>query len=152
MESNNNPVNEFNDSNITIHINILNKNATSRQPESQSLRLLICVQNQLKDYDLTNFKSEKLIGLFARPFSFKISAIPRNMQMELSDLQCNSELKENTYTYEQLFSKINFAKNKTRSRLTNGHLENSSKVSFSEIKPDINELFKKMRVKLFIKH
>lgn len=123
-------------------------------------------------------KNEKLLQLFARPFSFSVSDAPGNMQMELTDLQCNSELKENydlgllelyskyvdkddfpnlrnhalkmmslfgsTYLCEQLFSQLNYLKIKTRSRLTDNHLNNVLKVSISNIKPDVEKLVKNM--------
>lgn len=39
-------------------------------------------------------KSEILFDLFSRPFSVKVIDVPGHMQMELTDLQYNSELKE----------------------------------------------------------
>lgn len=124
-------------------------------------------------------ESEKLIDSFSRPISANISNVPGNIQTELTELQCDSELKEkfklgltdfyskyfdkdnflnirlnslkmmshfrSTYVCEQLFLKMNFVKNKTRSRLKNYHLENSIKVSTSKIRPDIDNLVNKIQ-------
>ena len=38
--------------------------------------------------------NEKYISLFARPFGVSVEDMPENFQMELIDLQCNSELKD----------------------------------------------------------
>lgn len=150
--------------------------------EGYDMNKYVTALEELKDEFNSRFldfrKNEKFIDLFSRPFSVKVSDMPGNIQMELTDLQCNSELKEkfsfgltefyskyidkddfpnirlnalkmmslfgSTYVCEQLFSKMNFVKNKTRSRLTNVHLENSLKVSTSKIRPDIDKLVKRM--------
>jgi hypothetical protein len=110
---------------------------------------------------LTYFKSnEKSMNLFSAPFSVPVDDVPGNMQMEISDLQCNSGLKEkynnvglfdfcseyidrdtfpaicshalnvvsllgSTYLYKHLFARMKNAKSKSRTRVTNTHLENS---------------------------
>ena len=51
-----------------------------------------------------------------------------------------------TYQCEQLFSRMKHAKSKTKSRLTNEHLELSLRVATSQILPDIESIVKKMNV------
>ena len=48
-----------------------------------------------------------------------------------------------TYICEQLFTKMKHTKSKTRSRLTDCHLENSLRVVASSIAPKIDTLVKK---------
>ena len=45
-----------------------------------------------------------------------------------------------TYMCEQLFSRINVIKSKTRTRITYVHLENTFRVGTSNIRPDIDEI------------
>lgn len=141
-------------SRITIWIIFLN---------CQNVRVLIWTNvtalEELKEEFISRFlgfkESEKLIDSFSRPFSANISNVPGNIQTELTELQCDSELTEkfklgltnfyskyfdkdnfpnirlnslkmmshfrSTYVCEQLFLKMNFVKNKTRSRLKNDH-------------------------------
>lgn len=47
-----------------------------------------------------------------------------------------------TYTCEQLFSRMKNMKSKTRTRITDVHLENSLRIATSNIKPDIDKLVK----------
>lgn len=150
------------------------------QCEGYDMNKYVTALDELKEGFSSRFsdfrKNEQLIDLFARPFSFNVNDAPGNMQMELTDLQCNSELKEkyklgllefyskyidkdnfpnirmhalkmmslfgSTYLCEQLFSRMNFVKNKSRSRLTDAHLQNSLKVSISSIRPNIDKLVK----------
>lgn len=120
--------------------------------------------------------NENYINLFARPFSVSVEDMPENCQMELIDLQCNSELKDkfdmglldfyakyvdqnsfpeirkhaqkmmslfgSTYVCEQLFSRMKNVKSKTRSRVTDAHLEGSLRVATTKIKPNIDTLVK----------
>ena len=48
-----------------------------------------------------------------------------------------------TYICEQLFTKMKYAKSKTKSRLTDNHLENNLRVAASSISPNIETLVKK---------
>ena len=48
-----------------------------------------------------------------------------------------------TYRCEQLFSSMKFTKNKYRSRLTDGHIEDCLRLSTSVIRPDIHGLIRK---------
>ena len=54
-----------------------------------------------------------------------------------------------TYICEQLFTKIKHTKSKTRSRLTDCHLENSLRVAASSIAPKIDTLVKKHQAQIF---
>ena len=51
-----------------------------------------------------------------------------------------------TYLCEQLFSRMKHVKSKTKSRLTNEHLQLSLRVATSEILPDIENLVKNVNV------
>lgn len=153
------------------------------QCEGYDMNKYVTALDKLKDEFSARYsdfrKNEKLLHLFAQPFSFNVSDAPGTMQMELTDLQCNSELKEkydlgllefyskyvdkdnfpnlrnhalkmmslfgSTYLCEQLFSQMNYVKNKNRSRLTDIHLNNVLKVSISNIKPDVEKLVKNMQ-------
>ena len=45
-----------------------------------------------------------------------------------------------TYVCEQLFSKINFVKCKTRTQLTDGHLDNALRLTGTSLQPDVGHL------------
>ena len=53
-----------------------------------------------------------------------------------------------TYICEQLFTKMKHTKSKTRSRLTDCHLENSLRVAASSIAPKIDTLVKKHQAQI----
>ena len=45
-----------------------------------------------------------------------------------------------TYMCEQLFSKMNFAKSKTRTQLSDKHLDGTLRLASTQLQPDINRL------------
>lgn len=120
------------------------------------------IENLLQEFDqrFADFKAHRdIFQLFADPFSADVESVPSLLQMELIDLQCNSELNTkfreaqgqadktgqllrelslrfrvmclfgSTYLCEKLFSTMNFNKCKYRSRLSDAHLEAVLRVS-----------------------
>lgn len=53
-----------------------------------------------------------------------------------------------TYKCEQLFSRMKYTKSKTRSRLTDHHLQNNLRVATSSISPNIDTLVKKAQAQI----
>ena len=46
----------------------------------------------------------------------------------------------NTYVCEQMFSKMNFVKCKTRTQLTDGHLDDALRLAGTSLQPDVGRL------------
>lgn len=125
-----------------------------------------------------DFKQNKnMMKLFCAPFSVNVEDYSGNIQMELIDFQCNSDLQEkfknfgllefyslyvegdrfpairshalataslfgSTYICEQLFSRMKNVKSKLRNRISDTHLENSLRISTSDIKANVDRLVK----------
>lgn len=53
-----------------------------------------------------------------------------------------------TYTCEHIFSRMKIVKSKTRARLTDIHLENSLKITSSQIKSNIGKLVSEKQCEL----
>ncbi|KAM9391450.1 general transcription factor II-I repeat domain-containing protein 2-like [Pholidichthys leucotaenia] len=95
------------------------------------------------DHRFADFKTHRAnFQIFADPFSFDVQDAPPVLQMELIDLQCNSELKAR---FRELFT-MNFNKSKYRSKLTDEHLQAILRVSVaSSLKPNVAQLCKRKR-------
>ncbi|KAM9848068.1 general transcription factor II-I repeat domain-containing protein 2A-like [Aulostomus maculatus] len=95
------------------------------------------------DHRFADFKTHRAtFQIFADPFSFDVQDAPPVLQVELIDLQCNSELKSK---FRQLFSTLNFNKSKYRSRITDDHLQAILRVSTSSLKPNVAQLCERKR-------
>ena len=69
--------------------------------------------------------------------------IPADKYPKLGDLaRKRMALFGSTYVCEQLFSRMKFVKSKTRTKITDSHLENSLKLSISHIASDVERLVK----------
>ncbi|XP_066515342.1 general transcription factor II-I repeat domain-containing protein 2A-like [Hoplias malabaricus] len=99
------------------------------------------------DHRFADFKTHRAaFQIFADPFSFDVQDAPPVLQMELIDLQCNSELRAK---FRELFSTLNFNKSKYRSRLTDEHLQALLRVSTaSSLKPNVARLCKRKRCQI----
>ncbi|TWW63230.1 hypothetical protein D4764_03G0002380 [Takifugu flavidus] len=88
------------------------------------------------EHRFADFKTPRArFQIFADLFSFDVQDAPPVLQMELVDLQCNSEPKAQ---FRELFSTLNFNKSKYRSRLTDEHLQALLRVSpASSLKPNV---------------
>ncbi|XP_067096949.1 general transcription factor II-I repeat domain-containing protein 2-like [Osmerus mordax] len=96
------------------------------------------------DHRFADFKTQRAtFQIFADPFSFDVQDASPVLQMELIDLQCNSELKAK---FRELFSTMNFNKSKYRSKLTDEHLQAILRVSTaSSLKPNLAQLCERKR-------
>lgn len=128
------------------------------------------------DNRFQDFKSQKnLLSVFATPFSVEIHSLPDDLQMEICDLQCDTQMKDkffavpleefyrkyidehkyatiynhalrmislfgNTYTCEQLFSRMKYIKSQQRTRITDDHLENCLRIATTSISVNIDNL------------
>lgn len=137
------------------------------------------------EHRFADFKTHRAtFQIFADPFTFDVQDAPPVLQMELIDLQCNSDLKakfrevsgkadklgqflreltpsfpklspmfkrtmclfRSTYLCEKLFSTLNFSKSKSRSRLTDDHLQAILRISTaSSLKPNVAQLCERKR-------
>lgn len=123
---------------------------------------------------------EANLKIFSSPFDVDVEQAPLSLQMELLELQENSDLKlkmkeislsefykkyflvdkfpklaafarkrmtlfGSRYKCEQLFSRMKFIKSKTRTRITDSHLENTLRVATSVVSPNIDKLVSNMR-------
>ena len=92
-------------------------------------------------------KQKDKFDLFAIPFSVDANSAPHELQMEINEYVAKStypHLHDNarpvvcmfgsTYCCEQLFSKMNYAKNKLRNRLSDRHLNDVPVLQISSTK------------------
>ena len=128
-----------------------------------------------------DFRTQELnMKIFSSTFDADVRQAPAHLQMELIDIQEDSDLKSkmkdvsltvfyqlyfpvdkyprlaafarrrmaqfgSTYVCEQFFSRMNFVKSRTRTRLTDCHLENCLRVATSSIPPDMDRLVMDMK-------
>ncbi len=67
------------------------------------------VENLLQEFDqrFADFKAHcDTFQLFADPFSADVESVPNLLQMELIDLQCNSELKVNSERHREMQTRL----------------------------------------------
>jgi hypothetical protein len=77
---------------------------------------------------------EQIFAKLRRPYRSEASAVIRIMLAQFGS----------TYCCEQFFSRMNFVKSKTRTRLTDLHLGNTLRVATSNFSPNLNRLVKDM--------
>ncbi|KAI3351118.1 hypothetical protein L3Q82_005683 [Scortum barcoo] len=99
------------------------------------------------DHRFADFKTHRAtFQIFVDPFTFDVQDAPPVLQMELIDLQCNSDLKAK---FREFFSTLNFNKSKYRSRLTDDHLQAILRVSTaSSLKPNVALIWEKKRCQI----
>ncbi|KAK8380908.1 hypothetical protein O3P69_008078 [Scylla paramamosain] len=73
------------------------------------------------------------VMLITDPFDFPVDDLPAHLQMELVELHYNDELKANTYSCEQLFSKMKYTKSRLLSQLSDRYLNDILLLSASSI-------------------
>lgn len=88
--------------------------------------------------------------LFSAPFSFEMTDVVENMQLELMELQYDDNLRSYfsvlfiqvraTFYCRVLASRMKLTKSKTRAPLTDNHLEDVLLLSCSSLAPDIDSM------------
>ena len=91
------------------------------------------LKREMRDYSLLEFYKNLPKEAFPRIIDFARKKI---------------SLFGSTYICEQLFTKMKYAKSKTRLRLTDNHLENNLRVAASSISPNIEILVKKHQAQI----
>ena len=101
--------------------------------------------------------NNKAFALFVTPVAVTMDSIAIHLQMELIDLQCNTDLKTtssparmiialyvfgSTYPCEQLSTKVIFAKSKMHNKLTAAHMEGTLRLASAHLQLDIQGLVK----------